>query len=93
MAKFAKLFDMDSSQVLFMVTEDDDAPVLKMITEVDGVEVLANLRFTHEDLDIAWEKALATLQAMNEKTASDFRQGALKNVFGMMAADPDRNVE
>lgn len=73
MNKFAKLFDVADTQVLFMVASDENDDVaLKMTTKVNDLDVTQSIVFKGEDQDAMHAKALEVLGALNQESADKF---------------------
>jgi hypothetical protein len=71
MSKFAKLFEVEETQVLAMVTQDSDGnPSLRFTTEVLGSEM--SQAFCFEDTDEGWDKASEGLEMVNQEMADGF---------------------
>lgn len=78
MDKFAKLFDVADTQVLFMITTDDDGDVtLKMTTVLHDMEVSQFVKFKHDDQDAMQVVAQKALAALNQESADKFHQKML----------------
>lgn len=83
MSKFAKLFDVADTQVLCLVTRnDEDAPCLRMMTEVDGFAVSADVGFGKVDEGKAFELAEKGLRAIGQKDADDFHANMAAHLGG-----------
>lgn len=71
MAKFAKLFDVEDTQVLAMVTDDSDGePSLRFTTEINSGEI--SMAFRTGEGPPGWEAAQAALEKVDQQMAEDW---------------------
>ena len=72
MSKFAKLFDVEDTKVLYHATKDEDEiPCLQITTSLDNVVVSANIKFA--DTDEGYDKRDAALENLaNQENAEKF---------------------
>jgi hypothetical protein len=72
MSKFAKLFDVEETQVLAMVTQDADGNAsLRFTTQVLGSEMSISFCFGADD-DDSWAKADEGLKQLDQEMANAF---------------------
>lgn len=82
MSKFAKLFDVEDTQVLFLLSEVNSSPAVQIITEVEGMNVSVSVEFANMDTDLAWKKAEEMLLNSTQDTANKFYSEMKQKLFG-----------
>lgn len=84
MSKFAKLFDVAETQVLYILDEDDDGfPGIRMRTSVEGltIQMMPTWRGTDEDVNL--NKAEAAFQKLGREDAEAYFAKVSKMVSSM----------
>lgn len=73
MSKFAKLFDVEDTQVLYVLDEDDEGfPGVRIRTSVEGIIVQLTPTYRSEDEDENWNKAEAAFALIGQADADAF---------------------
>lgn len=74
MPKFAKLFDVEDSQVLYTLTADGGMPVIKVLTSVDGLELTGVIDYKHLDPEKMWGVAEHMFEKLGYESALNHYQ-------------------
>ena len=84
--KFAKLFEVEDSQVLFLATKnDEDVPCLTTITSFNGLEVRMNSLY--EDSDAGFDKRDKALEEVATQEYAETFYASLLEQFGSLSAE------
>lgn len=90
MSKFAKLFDVADTQVLYLLEEDDDGhPGVRMRTSVNGMSVSVMPTCDGGDVDKQWEWAEAVFNKIDQEAAERFHAHMLGQ-FGGFSKEIDK---
>lgn len=84
MSKFAKLFEVAGTQVLYLLDEDDDGfPGIRMRTSVEGLTIQMMPTWRGADEDVNWNKAEAAFQKLGQADAEWYFAKASEMVSSM----------